>query len=225
MRTKTPGPTGAWSASLSFTGGQVSKRRSCISRSDNLEERPGSPERPRTLGPPGSPIGSTGIEGIARLCADFAGLVSTGSSKTLEGRPFTGLAGSALRDAELAGELLGASPLRRLRPPRRPRRRRFLSGESEDSAAGVPEASSGSVPDSTVTVEDSDMAEVSSGACAGSGSATDGGVNIKSPEEWAGSRAAASAPSLTAASCALVFQSARRKRSAAARYHLAASGF
>jgi hypothetical protein len=73
------------------------------------------------------------------------GLGSIGSSNTLEGKPLAGIAGSEVLDAEAAAGLLEASPLRRLRPPRRPRRRRFLSGESADSATGVTEASSDSV--------------------------------------------------------------------------------
>ncbi len=163
---------------------------------------------------------------MGRLSAILEGLGSVGSSKTLEGNPFAGVAGSDERDdTEVDTGPLGASPFRRLRPPRRPRLRRFLSGESGDSPAGFAEASSASVSESTGTAEDSDAAEFISGEEAGSGWSTGDGVNIKSPDECTGSTAATSAPSLTAASCAFVFQSALRKRSAAARYHLAASGF
>src|SRR5579859_4615432 len=89
VRTNTPGPTGAWSASPSFTGGQVSSRRSCISRSDKREERPGSPERPRTLAPAGSPSGSRGKVGIERLSATRGGRGSAGSASSLDGRVFS----------------------------------------------------------------------------------------------------------------------------------------
>ncbi len=99
---------------------------------------------------------------MARLSATREGLGSAGSSNTREGKPFAGVAGSAARDAEAPAGLLEGSPLRRLRPPRRPRRRRFFSGESADSPSGFTEASSASVSDSAEAAGASDAAEFSS---------------------------------------------------------------
>ena len=101
---------------------------------------------------------------------------------------------SEARDAETAAGLLEGSPLRRLRPPRRPRRRRFLSGESADSPSDFTEASSVSASDSAEAAGASDAAEFSSCAEIDSAAPIEGGVNIKSPDECAGSTAATSAP-------------------------------
>ena len=113
----------------------MSKRRSCISSRDSREDKPGSPERPRTLGPPGSPIGSLGRAGNgAALNGSRAVWARRARRKLSRAEPFAGVADSVVREAAAVEGPFAASPLRRLRPPRRPRRRRFLSGESSDSA-------------------------------------------------------------------------------------------
>src|ERR1700731_1058123 len=122
-----------------------------------------------------------------------------------------GAAGSAGGSA-----IVRAWGLRRLRPPRRPRRRMPRRGASETSPAETSAAGATMV---------SNVVAVSSKGKAGSGTERTGGENSKSPEGAILCVGEACPPRRTAASCALVFQSARRKRSAAVEYHLAASAF
>ena len=201
----------------------MSKRRSCISRSDKREERPGSPERPRTLAPPGSPSGSRGKVGIERPSATRGGRGSAGAASSLDGIVFSDSADCETFIAELGIRVeapFGASAFRRLRPPRRPLRRRCLSGVAADPPADDTGASwAGGSPAGVGA--DSSATEFSTGTCAGSGVR----ANEVSPASWDALIAESCPPSLTAASCAFVFQSALRKRSAAARYHFAASKF
>ena len=132
--------------------------------------------------------------------------------------------------------------LRRLRPPRRPRlRRRFSSestsvdepfdspavGASVSSATSVSEALEGApfsetIFDPALDTMASNAAALCSNGIPGSGMGTGSNNNEATALPLF---APASPPSRIAASCALVFQSARRKRSAAVLYHFAASPF
>src|SRR5204862_8217908 len=112
------------------------------------------------------------------------------------------------------------------RPPRRPRRRLFLSGPEE---GGVFTEPSTACWISLVTATDDSRA---SGFCSNgkSGSGVGSGDGVKANSTFG--RAPASSgispgapPRRTAASCALTFQSERRNLSAAAAYHFAASAF
>ncbi len=160
---------------------------------------------------------------MARLPTLLAGRGLVGSSSSAGCKLFTGVAGSEARAEEIDAAALGASLFRRLRPPLRPRRRRCLSGVSADSSVDFGEGFSGSWKAEAVDAADDPAFSVRDGD--GSGGATEGGVKGTLLEVSDESACATSAPSLPAASCAFVFQSALRKRSAAARYHLAASGF
>src|SRR5260370_28745370 len=105
---------------------------------------------------------------------------------------------------------------RRLRPPRRPRRRT----EAGRGAAGAGEAA---ISPAGATIASNVLATSSKGS-PGSGAATAGEVSWKSSDGPA-EGSPDGPPGRAAASCAFVFQSARRKRSAAVEYHLAASAF
>jgi hypothetical protein len=130
--------------------------------------------------------------------------------------------------------------LRRLRPPRRPRlRRRFSSESTSPDGTVVSELSSVSVPTpppeglkeaacSETNSETAWEAMASNAAALCSKGIPGSGTGTGSDHDEASALLAfppGSAPSRTAASWALVFQSARRKRSAAVLYHFAASPF
>src|ERR1700688_128035 len=146
-----------------------------------------------------------------------------------------GVLGSRDDPAASAAELT----LRRLRPPRRPRLRRRFSSESTSDDPVVSEPSS--IPVATSSPEEvkgalcseinsetaletiaSNAAALCSKGIPGSGTGT--GNNTDEASALL-AFVPGSAPSRTAASCAFVFQSARRKRSAAVLYHFAASAF
>ena len=128
-------------------------------------------------------------------------------------------------------------PLRRFRPPRRPRRRRPLSVDCFSLAGDFAVASTGCVSFSDSDSEDSvdivsagaeavasKIMALSSNGAPSSGTGSTGGrscgkSSCESPVP------VGSPPSRVAACCAFVFQSARRKRVAAVVYHLAASAF
>ena len=144
MSTKTPGPTGALTVSSSLAGSQVSRRRNCISSKLRREESPGSPYLPLTLGPLKSAGASTGSGGTGRRVASGGSPSSGTTSSCLRAGAWPGRVGGrecsrragALRTGSVAtaGVVVVAAPggvaedLRRFRPPRRPRLRRFASG-------------------------------------------------------------------------------------------------
>ena len=140
------------------------------------------------------------------------------------------IAPSRRRFLKQAGSVAIASlplpPLRRFLPPRRPRRRPFLS---VPAAAGVFNELSAACWISLVTAtEDSSASGFCSNGNSGSGDETVGGVRANSPVAGVPASSGISPgapPRRTAASCALVFQSERRNLSAAAEYHFAASAF
>ena len=123
----------------------------------------------------------------------------------------------------------GVPTFLRLRPPRRPRLRRRFSSEST-SVDGPAASETPSVAPTSTAEELNDASEpetIASNAAAFCSKGIPGsGVGTGSVKDEASALLAfapGSAPSRTAASCAFVFQSARRKRSAAVPYHFAAS--
>jgi len=127
---------------------------------------------------------------------------------------------------EAAGVSRVMLPLRRLRPPRRPRRRRGPSAAGLDAEPAPDGASSCSSEACSSCSDGAMMASNTVALCSngspGSGIVREGAIAGRSDCD---SSSGASPPSRTAASCALVFQSARRKRAAAVVYHFAASAF
>ena len=127
---------------------------------------------------------------------------------------------------EAAGVSRVTLPLRRLRPPRRPRRRRGPSVAdldavaASDATAGCSSGACSSGCDGAVMA--SNTVALCSNGSPGSGIVREGAIAGESDGDSSGG---ASPPSRTAASRALVFQSARRKRAAAVVYHFAASAF
>jgi hypothetical protein len=162
-------------------------------------------------------------------CSDFAERSTVCVEEPRRG--LEGDGGSA--DCCVAVEAEASAPvgrLRRLRPPRRPRRR------GPCSVAGVAEPEDVAELEVSAAEEDSVEANVSKTAAfwvkgrPGSGIKMDGCAALGTAGEvkWEGASPALSGgrpPKRVAASCALVFQSARRKRSAAVEYHFAASAF
>lgn len=115
---------------------------------------------------------------MARLSTLLGGRGSVGSSDSVVGNPPSGVIGCETRPADEAGieeASFEDAPFRRLRPPRRPRRRRFTSGDgadSEEDRTGV-----AAELDSSVETEDSKVAAVTSSGCAGPEAEPTGGVN------------------------------------------------
>src|ERR1700760_1370280 len=137
--------------------------------------------------------------------------------------------------------------LRRLRPPRRPRRLRppsdgcFAAGdevaeastadsESESESESASESESDSDADDLFDFAPADGEANSSELEAlssddGASSGIGGGASCGKSSCESGTKSPPPPPKRVAASCAFVFQSARRKRDAAVEYHLAASAF
>ena len=174
--------------------------------------------------PPASPIGSTGRRGMT----DSEGLLVRGSTESSGGAE-TGPTDEEGPMASCCVEAAGVSrvtlPLRRLRPPRRPRRRRGPSAAGLDAVAASDTTSGCSSGACSSGCDGAVMASNTVALCSngspGSGIVREGLTAGRSEGDSSG----ASPPSRTAASCALVFQSARRKRAAAVVYHFAASAF
>ena len=129
--------------------------------------------------------------------------------------------------------LAAAGAFRRFRPPRRPRRRRFPSGPVAAGAADPSPLVASCTWLLTATTDSNTSAFCAKGrpgsgivnANSGASSTTvsrgtASPASPATPEPIGGAN-----PSLVAASTALVFQSARRKRSAAVAYHFPASAF
>ena len=191
------------SAASRGVGADANSLRKFISNCVSRETSPGSPERPRRLG-------AVGGSGALSTAVDSTGRVGRSSE---DARDEAELVSTGVR----AGR--GWDPRREgcwSRPPRFPRRCRSCSlwDRSERRSDGVGTITGSSAEEGTSVCS---AATVSAGASTGVGSAgllRGGGSGIS---------AGSVAPSRVALSCAFVFQSARRKRSAAVKYHLPAS--
>jgi len=162
------------------------------------EERPGSPYLPRRAGAVASEVSSEAPRG-GRSATD---------SGSLTGECLAG----ARRESECAGAWSPRRVGRGLSWPRRPRRGRWLPCAERPGEGAVALFSAGSV--SAAGADGSASSAEAWDSKAGSASAGATGTEISAGEV---------APRRVALSCALVFQSARRNRSAAVRYQRPAS--
>jgi len=163
------------------------------------------------------------MRGIARLSTTRGGRISVGSDSDGVSTPRIRPEGLALlRDSF---DVCGGATLRRLRPPRRPRRRCFLSllvKSSEEAGVGAPSA--------PAATRDSKAVAVSSNGTVGSGikiagdpAAASVSAVRREGSSRAGSESGGSSPPIrTTASRAFVFQSPRRNLLAEVRYHCSA---
>ena len=214
---KTPGPAGACSASSSRWSGLASNRRNCDSSCAIREASAGSPARPRicqAAGPTGGSSEGVG-SGVIRAVSSYRP-APVGRSSTLPtsaGRSET-MCGRAGGTRELSGlTRAGAAALRRRpRPPRRPRRRLPRGDVGSASAPPVctaPASGRFSVCSATGSLESSEglvptlVPNGDAGTCSSGAGVDQIGVDLEAPRR-------------AKASSALVFHSARRKRSAAA---------
>ena len=165
---------------------------------------------------------------MARVCVILGGTGSLAAlAKTSGGNPLCG----ALAGAAACGWLLPASlaipPLRRLRPPRLPLRRPFLSGVP---SAGVEDGEPfvACCTSLLTATADSNASGFCSNGRPGSATVVGGAVSANSPATGPSFEAtfpSAAPPSLAAASCAFFFQSARTNLSPAVLNHFNASAF